>query len=125
MNAKIETSNSRLDSVKLFVAGGFLLAAMVAFYYFSAQSLLLRVLGLLAAGGVSIAIALQTEIGRGFWVFLGESRTEVRKVVWPTRRETMQTTLIIIVMVILVGILLWLLDMFLLWAVRLLTGQGG
>jgi preprotein translocase subunit SecE len=53
------------------------------------------------------------------------ARTEVRKVVWPNRTETTQTTLYVIIMVIIIGIFLWLLDMFLLWATRLLTGQGG
>ena len=49
---------------------------------------------------------------------------EVRKVVWPTRAETLQTTLAVLLMVLLVGIFLWLLDMFLLWAIQILTGQG-
>ncbi len=124
MNAKTETSSSRFDSLKLVIAAGFLLTAIIGFYYFSAQSLLLRVVGILVAAGIAITIALQTDIGRTFWGFIQESRTEVRKVVWPTRAETVQTTLIVIVMVILAGILLWLLDMFLLWAVEWLTRQG-
>ncbi|MCB1875549.1 MAG: preprotein translocase subunit SecE [Chromatiales bacterium] len=124
MNAKVETQDSRLDTVKLGFAIAILLAAIFGFYYYSEHSTLLRVLGLLAAAGVAVFVALQTEIGRRFWGFIQESRAEVRKVVWPTRQETVQTTLIVIVMVILVGILLWLLDMFLVWAVRLLTGQG-
>ena len=53
-----------------------------------------------------------------------ESKAEVRKVVWPTRQETVQTTLLVIAMVVLVGIMLWLMDMFLRWAVMILTGQG-
>jgi preprotein translocase subunit SecE len=56
---------------------------------------------------------------------MGNTRTEVRKVVWPTRAETTQTVLAVLFVVILMGVLLWLLDMLLLWAVRLLTGQGG
>ena len=53
------------------------------------------------------------------------ANTEVRRVVWPSRTETLQTTLAVLVVVLLVGIFLWLLDMLLLWAVQLLTGQGG
>ena len=57
--------------------------------------------------------------------FISGANTEVRRVVWPTRAETLQTTLAVLVVVLLVGIFLWLLDMLLLWAVQLLTGQGG
>jgi len=57
--------------------------------------------------------------------FLGNTRTEVRKVVWPTRAETTQTVMAVMFVVILMGVLLWVLDMFLLGAIRMLTGQGG
>ena len=131
MNAKVETRNSKAersskaDVAKLLLAIVLLVGAIVAFYYYARYMLLVRVLGLLAAVGVAVAIALQTQVGRLARQFVQESRTEVRKVVWPTRQETLQTTLAVVVMVIVVGILLWLLDMFLVWAVQLLTGQGG
>ncbi len=102
-----------------------LAAAVAGFYYYEDQSLLIRVIALLVAAGLSIAIALQAEVGRNALVFVRESRTEIRKVVWPTRKETIQSTLLVLVMVTLVGIFLWLLDMFLGWAVQILTGQGG
>ena len=109
------------DKLKLSVALLILIGAIGAFYYFQDQSLLLRVLGMLAAVGVSLFVAAQSEIGRAGLAFLREARTEARKVVWPTRKETMQTTLIVMVMVLVVGIMLWLLDMVLLWAVKALT----
>jgi len=112
------------DKIKLSLAAILLLAAIVAFYLLGEHPLLYRVLGLLATGGVAVAIVLQTEAGRNALDFLRGSMVELRKVVWPTRKETTQTTLIVIVMVIILGIMLWLMDMFLLWAVRLLTGQG-
>jgi preprotein translocase subunit SecE len=68
---------------------------------------------------------LQTETGRQGYNFVLEARDEVRKVVWPTRKETVQTTMIIIATVLLVAVFLWIIDIFLLWAVRLMTGQGG
>jgi len=120
-----EAQASGLDTVKLAAAGLLLGAAVVAFYWFSDHSLLVRVLGLLAVAGASVALALQTGPGRMVWGFLGNTRTEVRKVVWPTRAETTQTVLAVLFVVVLMGVVLWLLDMFLLWAVRLLTGQGG
>ena len=52
------------------------------------------------------------------------SRGELRKVVWPTRQETLQTTLTVFVFVLILGIFFWLLDMGLLWITRALTGQG-
>ena len=124
MNAKVETEVSRLDSLKLWLAVLMLGSAIYAFYYFEEQLLVLRVLGLLAAAGISIFIAAQSNFGRTVLGFIRGAQTEVRKVVWPTRAETVQTTLAVILMVFLVGIFLWLLDMVLLWAIQLLTGQG-
>jgi preprotein translocase subunit SecE len=114
-----------MDTAKLTVAVALLLGAVLAFYWFAEHSLLLRVLGLLATLGVALFIAAQTAVGARTIGFMTDARTEVRKVVWPTRQETVQTTLIVFAVVIVVGIMLWLFDMLLLWAVRLLTGQGG
>ena len=111
------------DKVKLVIAALVLIAGMAGFYLLSDDySTLMRTLGLLAMVGVSAAIALQTEAGQAAWGFMVGARTEARKVVWPTRKETTQTTLMVVVMVIIVGILLWLLDMGLVWAVRVFTG---
>ena len=120
-----ETQASNLDTFKLAVALVLLGGAVFAFYWYEDQSLLMRVLGLLGVAAVSILIASQTALGRSTWTFIGSTRTEVRKVVWPTRAETTQTALAVLVIVLLLGVVIWLLDMFILWAVRLLTGQGG
>jgi preprotein translocase subunit SecE len=125
MNTNVETTSGTLDTIKLGLALLIVIAALVGFYFYADQSLLYRVLGLLAAAGVSVAIALQTEKGRHIWSYFQDAQIEVRKVVWPTRQETVQTTLIVIVMVILVAIILWLLDMFLGWAIGSLMGHGG
>jgi preprotein translocase subunit SecE len=66
-----------------------------------------------------------THIGRLVWQFSLDSKQEIRKVIWPTRDETTRTTLLVFAMVFVVGLILWLLDTFLFWGVRLLTGQGG
>ena len=112
------------DKIKLIVAILILCGGLVAFYMFPDFSLLGSVVGLLVLVGISVSISVQTEVGRIGWSFLKDARIESRKVVWPTRKETIQTTLIVIVMVIIVGIILWLLDMFLVWAVQLFTGMG-
>ena len=124
MNAKVETEDNRFDTLKLGAALLLLVAGVFAFYRFDDQLLVLRVLGLLAVAGISIFIAAQSSTGKNIIGFISGAKTEVRKVVWPTRAETMQTTLAVMLMVVLVGIFLWLLDMVLLSAIQMLTGQG-
>ena len=114
-----------MDTLKLVVMVALLLSGVAGFYYFADQMLLLRVLGLLVVVGAALAVGLQTGKGRLLAGFVGDARNEVRKVVWPTRTETVQTSLAVFAVVIVMGIMLWLLDMFLLWAIRVLTGQGG
>jgi preprotein translocase subunit SecE len=125
MNARAETGNSGIDTIKLVVSATILVVAIWAFYFFAGYSVLLRVAGLLLLAGGAAAIALTSEPGRQLWRFAVDARMEVRKVVWPTRQETIQTTLIVMVMVLLLGILLWLFDMVLMGILRFLTGQGG
>ena len=125
MNTKAESESSSLDTVKLGLVILLLVGGIVAFYYFAEQSLLIRVGGLLVLVGVCVAIAYQTQTGRRVWGFAHDARNEVRKVVWPTRQETVQTTLLVMAMVIVVALLLWALDSLLGWGVKLLIGQGG
>ncbi|MCP3866850.1 MAG: preprotein translocase subunit SecE [Gammaproteobacteria bacterium] len=122
MNAKAEAQSSGMDTIKLLAAVGLLVAGIGVFYLFEEYSTLLRVLGLLVITGMSVAVALQTAAGRSVWDFAVASRTEVRKVVWPTRQETIQTTLIVFAMVLVIGIVLWLFDMMLMAIVRSVTG---
>lgn len=113
MNAKVEEPNSGADNIKLAGAGILLLAGLVLFYVFADQSLLFRVIGLLAVVGVCCFLIYQTALGKRTVGFFRDARTEVRKVVWPTRAETTQTTLTVFIIVVIVGILLWLFDSFL------------
>ena len=123
MNANTEVeSSSSMDTVKLALAVLMLAAGIGGFYYYEAYSLLLRVLGLLAVAGVAVAVVMQTMVGRKVWSFASDARTEVRKVVWPSRQETIQTTLIVFAMVLVMGIILWLVDMALMAIVRSVTG---
>lgn len=125
MNARAEAGSSGLDTAKLVMSVTLVVIGIWAFYYFAGYSLLLRVIGLLAIAGGAAATALTSQPGRQLWRFAIDARMEVRKVVWPTRQETIQTTLIVMVMVFLLGILLWLFDMVLMSILRFLTGQGG
>ncbi len=117
MVSKTEQSSSAIDTFKLMTAVLVLLAGVVAFYYFEEESQLLRVLGMLAVAVVAFFIAASSDPGRRGLGFVKDARVEVRKVVWPTRQETLQTTVAVLFMVILVAIMLWLFDMFLGWGV--------
>jgi preprotein translocase subunit SecE len=100
-----------------------LVAGIGGYYYLGDQTTLVRVVVLFVALAVTAAVAMQTEPGRAAWVFTKEARQELRKVVWPTRKETTQMTLVVVAMVILVSLFLWIVDWGLLAAVKALTGQ--
>ncbi|CAA6805769.1 MAG: Preprotein translocase subunit SecE (TC 3.A.5.1.1) [uncultured Thiotrichaceae bacterium] len=129
MSTKAEQQTNSLDTIKLVVALVLLFVGIAGFYYFAdwqgePVSLLYRVLGLLAVMGVAAYIALTSASGKRLMSFMQDSRTEVRKMVWPTRVETMQTTLMVFVIVFILTIFLWLVDMLLGWGVKSLLGGG-
>lgn len=125
MDSNVETAAGTLDTFKLGLALFVAILSLVGFYFYADQSMLYRVLGLLAGAGISIAIAYRTEKGKQVWGYFQDAQLEVRKVVWPTRQETVHTTMIVVLMVILVAIILWLLDLFLGWSIGSLMGHGG
>ena len=111
-----------MDKVKLVLALGVVVAGVAAFIIYDDQSELYRWLGVIAATAIACVIALQTQLGRSSWGFVLEARTEVRKVVWPTRKETMQMSFIVIVMVLIMAIILWAFDSMLGGIVKWLLG---
>lgn len=125
MDTKVDAGNSALDTLKLLVAGGILVGGIFGYYYYADVSVLFRAIGVLLAFAAGVAVALQSTRGQDLWRFVQGSRVELRKVVWPTREETIQTTVTVLVFALIMGVFFWLLDMFLLYATRLLTGQGG
>lgn len=122
MNVKAEAKDSRFDLVKWLVVAALVVVGVVGNQYFSAEPILYRVLGLIVLGGVAAFLALQTARGQAFAVLLKEARVEIRKVVWPTRQETTQTTLIVVAVVLVMALLLWGLDSLLGWLVSLIVG---
>ncbi len=114
MSEKIESTNAKLDGLKWLVVIAITVAAIYGNSYFGAESLLLRVVGLIVAAAIAGWIAVQTAKGRSFLELCLEARTEIRKVVWPTRQETTQTTIVVLVVIFIVAIILWLLD----WALN-------
>ena len=102
-----------------------LLLIAIAIYgnsYYSLEPLLYRVLGVLVLLTLSTVILLTTDEGKEGLQLILESRTEIRRVVWPSRPETTQTTLIVIVAITIAGLILWGLDSLFGWATASLLG---
>ncbi len=117
-----ESTNPIVNTVLWVITLALLAGGIYANIYFSSESLLYRVLGLLGIAIVAALVAVQTTQGRGFWELLKGARTEIRKVVWPTRQETMQTSLLVLALVVLTGMLLWGLDTLLGWLASIFIG---
>ena len=123
MNDKVSAAtDSRLDSVKWVVVFVLVAAGVYGNSYFAAESVLYRVVALLVLAAIAGWLAAQTAKGKAFIQLGMEARTEIRKVVWPTRQETTHTTLIVVVVVVIVAIILWGLDSTLSWLIALLIG---
>ncbi|WP_299270560.1 preprotein translocase subunit SecE [uncultured Psychrosphaera sp.] len=124
MSANIVQSNKGLDLVKWVIAIALLAGAVAINIVFEQESVLIRALGIVGAVIVAGFFAATTFKGRTFLNFAKESRTEVRKVVWPTRQEATQTTFIIFIATAIIAVLLYFIDMGLRALVTFLTGVG-
>jgi len=118
-----EQPSSSLDTVKWGVIFLLLAGAVAGNYVYGEESVLIRAVAVVVMVGIAGLIALQTVKGRNAAIFAKEARTEVRKVVWPTRQEAVQTTGIVLVVTLLMSLLLWGLDSVLFWLVSLVTGM--
>jgi preprotein translocase subunit SecE len=113
------------DKAKLAVAILIVIAGVAGYYVLANQATWIRwlpVVGSLVLGGVVVALS---RYGAEFRRFLELARIELRKVVWPARQETLQTTLVVFIFVAVAGVFFWLLDLALAWATKALTGTGG
>lgn len=118
MKAKAEAQPVRLDGFKWALVIALIAVAVTGNMYFSDAPLLYRVVGVVLLSAIAIVVFLQTLKGQKFMTLAKEARTEIRKVVWPTRPETIQTTLIVLAAVAIVAFLLWLIDLMLSSAIR-------
>ena len=105
-----DSASTTLDWVRSAIAIIIVAVGIYANSYFAAESLLLRVIGLLIGAAVAGWLVGGTKRGRAFIDLCIEARIEIRKVVWPTRQETVQTTLVVLVVIVIVALILWLLD---------------
>ena len=110
------------DKAKLIVAGTVLVISFVLFYYFAEESFLYRLLGIVSGFLVAVGLFFTTVPGRATSSFLLTARTELRKMVWPTKPETLQTTLIVFIVVMIVALFLWVIDRLLSWFMQWLIG---
>lgn len=122
MSAKAELNDSRFDVIKWVVVALIVSVGVFGDSYFSAEPVLYRAIALVVLGLVAGFVALQTSKGKAFWSLLKEARIEIRKVVWPTRQETTQTTMIVVAVVLVMALILWGLDSLLGWIVSQFIG---
>jgi preprotein translocase subunit SecE len=109
-NTNIETVSTAADRLKIAIAVLAVIAGLAGFYILSQQPLVLRIAAVLVGLGVAAGVAATSEPGKRFFAFGRESVAETKKVVWPSRKETIQTTLVVFGFVILMAIFLWLTD---------------
>ena len=102
-----------------------LIAGIAGFYYLRESAMVLRVISVLSGIVLAVVVVWFTSPGKQFYAFARESSDETRKVVWPSRKETLQTTGIVFAFVLVMAIFLWMVDAGLLLAVRYLMGQEG
>ena len=113
------------DKLKLLVAVLLVIAGVAGFYFFADAPTVVRVLSVIVGVMLAGVVAGMSAPGRAFFGFALEARDEAKKVVWPTRKETMQMTGVVMAFVIVMALFLWAVDGVLTWLVKLAMGQGG
>ena len=124
MTEQTETGATALDTVKLAAAAAILVGGIAAFYWLVDVPVWVRWLIVFAALGVGAFVALQSVQGRNFWQFVQGSRIELRKVVWPTREQATNLTVLVCVASLAVGLFLGGLDLLFAQLFKMLLGQG-
>ena len=113
------------DKVKLAAAIVIVVAGVAGYYVLADQAVWMRWLPVIASLVLAAVVVAFSRYGSEFRRFVELARIELRKIVWPTRQETLQTTLVVFGFVIIAGLFFWLLDLVLAWATKALTGTGG
>ncbi|MDN3615469.1 preprotein translocase subunit SecE [Vibrio gallaecicus] len=121
-NAETPDSSNAADTMKWVAAFVLLAAAVVGNYLYGELSVVIRAAGVVVLIAAALGVAATTTKGKAAISFAQESRVEIRKVVWPTRQETMQTTLIVLAVCIVMSLVLWGIDGIMVRLVALATG---
>ena len=122
MTEQVQESATAVDVAKLAAGVAILAGGIAAFYLLGDLPIWLRWIIVLAALVAGAFVALQSQQGKTFSAFVQSSRIELRKVVWPNRQETMQVTIVVFVMIIVLGLFFWGVDSLLGFVTRWLTG---
>ena len=117
-NKELKRVEYRYEKGKWFLVFLMVVAGVWGNAYFDQMLLLYRVLALVALGIGAAFVARYTQKGALCWETLKEAKVEIRRVVWPTRQETVQTTLVVIIVVLIMGFVLWCIDSLLGWLVQ-------
>jgi len=125
MTEQVQQSPTAVDAAKLVGAVAILAGGVAGFYLLADLPIWLRWIIVLATLVAAALVGLQSQQGKTFWAFVQSSRIELRKVVWPNRQETMQVTIVVFAMVIVLGLFFWGLDSLLGFLTRWLTARGG
>jgi preprotein translocase subunit SecE len=112
------------EKIKLVLALLFVAAGVAGFYLLAEQALVLRILAVMAGVVLAAVVLLSTRLGQDGLAFAREAVVETRRVVWPSRKETMQTTIAVFVLVLVMAIFLWIVDIGFLWMVKMLMGRS-
>ena len=112
------------DKVKIALAVLLVVAGLAGFYFFSDSPAIVRVLSVLGGLAAAAVVMWTTLPGKQFYVYAQESYDETKKVVWPTRKETIQTTGVVFLFVVTMALFLWAVDSTLFWVVKHFLGQG-
>tara|TARA_Y100000768_G_scaffold376036_1_gene347591 strand:- start:884 stop:1255 length:372 start_codon:yes stop_codon:yes gene_type:complete len=120
--AESKVEDNKNNSLLMLVSLLVLLTGIFLFYYFSDARLFYRVVGIILSIVIATTIAYRTDFGKTVFSYVIDSKAELNKVTWPTKQETTQTTLGVIVIVVIIGLILWLLDMLFAWSVGTLYG---
>jgi preprotein translocase subunit SecE len=110
------------DRIKITAAVLLAVAGLAGFYYLGERAMILRVAAVLVGLAAAAGVFALSQPGREFYEYSQESIAETKKVVWPTRKETLQTTGIVFLFVVIMALFLWIVDASLLWVVKKLLG---
>src|SRR3981081_3428878 len=113
------------ERIKIAIAALIAIGGLVAFYWLGERPLVLRLGAMLGAFALAVVIMWFTVAGRTFAAFARESWEEAKRVVWPSRKETLQTTGVVFAFVFVMAMFLWGVDASLLWITHRLLGHGG
>lgn len=124
MVVNMANQSPKVEAIFLWCAALLFMLGLVAQFIFTAQPLLFRIIGLVVVMSISTALIAKTKFGRRAWVYWQDAIVELRKVVWPTKQETVHSTIAVLAMVFVMSLVLWTIDAVLVRIVAWIVRQG-